>query len=77
MSNSWLIDKAISDAMTWGQSESGSDGNEELLHIPQSISLAGASPPDCLVSYLGQSLREVLSLCRDAVGVFYSSSRQS
>ena len=40
-----------------GQSGPGSDGNVGLLHIPQSFSITGISPSDCLVSYPGHSLR--------------------
>ena len=57
-----------------GQSGPGSDGNEGVLHIPQSSSTAGTSPSDCLVSYSGHSLGGVLPLCRGAVSVFYSPS---
>ena len=35
---------------------SGSNGNEGVLRIPQSSSIAGTSPSDYLVSYLGHSL---------------------
>ena len=38
------------------QSEPGSDGNEEVLCIPQSAGITKASPSDCLVSYPGHSL---------------------
>ena len=50
MSNNsiWSIDKTLSDANTLGQSGSGSDGNEGVLYIPQSSSITGASPSDCL-----------------------------
>ena len=41
-----------------GQSEPRSDGNKEVLCIPQSYNITGASPPDCLLSYLGHSLVE-------------------
>ena len=44
-----------------------SNGNEEVLLIPQSTSITGASPSNCLVSYPGDSLEAVLPLCRDAV----------
>ena len=66
MSNSfiWPIDKALLDATTLGQSGPGSDGNERVLHIPQS-SKTGALPSDCLMSYPGS----------DAGSVFYSSSQ--
>ena len=53
----------------------GANGNEGVLRIPQSSSIAGTSPSDCLVSYPGYSLAGVLPLCREAVGVFYSPSR--
>ena len=51
-----LIDRALSDATTLGQSGPGSDGNEGVLHIPKSSSITGTSPSDCLVSYPGHSL---------------------
>ena len=41
-----------------GHSGPGSDGNKGVLRIPQSSSITGTSPSDCLVSYLGHSLRE-------------------
>ena len=55
MSNSsiWSIDGTLSGATTPGQSESGSDGNERILCIPQSSSIVEASPADCLLSYPG------------------------
>ena len=52
------IDRTLSGATTPGQSEPGSDGNQELLCITKSSSITGASPPNCLVSYPGHSLRE-------------------
>ena len=75
MSNNFIcpIDKIISGAITPGQSVPGSDGNEGVLRIPQSSSITGASPSDCLVSCPGDTL--VLLLCRAIVGVFYTSSR--
>ena len=50
MSNSsiWLIDWTLSGATTPGQSGPGSNGNEGVLHIPQSALL-----PDGLMSYPG------------------------
>ena len=68
------IDRAPSGATIPGQSEAGSEGNEEVLRIPQSSSITGTSLSDCLVSNLGLVGR-VLPLCRGAVGVFYSPSR--
>ena len=40
-------------ATTPGQSGPGSDGNEGILNIPQSLSITGTSPLDCLISYPG------------------------
>ena len=64
----------LSGATTPGQSGPGSDGNEGVLCIPQSSSIAGTSSSDCLVSYPGHLLGGVLPLCREAIGVFYSPS---
>ena len=79
MSNNsiWPIDRNLSDASTPSQCELGSYVNEGLLDIPP-ISKAEASPSDCITSYLGHSfgVGRVLPLYRDAVGVFYSPSRQ-
>ena len=47
----------LSGATTPGQSGPGSNGNEGVLRIPQSSSIAGTSPSDCLVSYPGHLLR--------------------
>ena len=48
--------RTLSGATTPGQSGPGSDGNKGVLSIPQSSSITGTSPSDCLVSYLGHSL---------------------
>ena len=50
-SSIWPIDRTLSGATILGQSGSGSDGNEGVLHIPQSFSITGTSPSDCFVSY--------------------------
>ena len=44
----------LSDATTPSQSGPGSDGNEGVLRIPQSFSITGTLPSDCLrlVSFL-------------------------
>ena len=60
-SSIWPIDRALSGATTLGQRGPGSDGNEGVPYIPQSSSITGASPSDCLVSYLGHSLGESYS----------------
>ena len=39
-----------------GQSVPGSDGNEGVVHIPESSSITGTLPSDCLVSYPGHLL---------------------
>ena len=77
MSNSfiWPTDRSLLPATHQGQSHSWSDFNDGLLHISPSTSNTGASLSDCLVSFPGHSLGEVLSLCEDAVGIFYISSR--
>ena len=74
MSNNsiWPIDRALSGATTSGQSVPGSNGTEGVLCIPQSSSIARASPSDCLKSYPGPLLRGILPLSRDAVSVLYS-----
>ena len=46
----------LSSATIPGQSEPGSDGNEEVLRITQSSSITGSLLSDCLVSYLEHSL---------------------
>ena len=45
------IDRVLSGATTPGQSGPASDGNEEMFRIPQSSSITGVSPSDCVVSY--------------------------
>ena len=52
----------LSGATTPCQSEPRGNGNEEVLSIPQSSSITGASPPDDLMSYPGHLLREEGSL---------------
>ena len=50
-SSIWPINRTLSGAPTPSQSGPESDGNEGVLHIPQSSSITGTSPSDCLVSY--------------------------
>ena len=47
------IDRTLSGATTPGLSGLGNNGNEGVLHIPQSSSNTGTSPSDCFVSYPG------------------------
>ena len=67
------IDRTLSSAITPGQSGSGNDGFEGVLHISQTFTRA--SPSDCLVSYSGHLLGEYYPRCRDAVDVFFSHSQ--
>ena len=57
-SSIWPIDRTLTGATKPGYSGPESNGNEGVLHIPQSSSISGASPSDCLVSYLGHLLEE-------------------
>ena len=57
-SSIWPIDRTLSDATTPGQGGPESDDNKGVLCIPQTFSITGASPSDCLVSYTGHSLGE-------------------
>ena len=50
-SSSWSIDRILSGATALGQSGPRSNGNEEVLLIPQSFSITGASLSDCLVTW--------------------------
>ena len=59
-SSIWTIDKNLSGATTLGQSVPGSDGNKVVRQIYESVIITGASPSDCLVSFLGPSLEGVL-----------------
>ena len=61
------IDKTLSGATTPGQSGPGSDGNEQILCIPQHSIITGKSPSNWLVSYPGLSFGEVWPLCKEAV----------
>ena len=54
----WSIDSTLPGATTPGQSGLGSSSNKGILCIPQSSSINGASPSDCLVSYTGHLLGE-------------------
>ena len=40
-SSGWSLDRALSGATTPGQSWPGSDGNEGVIHIPQSSTITG------------------------------------
>ena len=65
---------SLNGVTTPSQSGPGSNGSWGVLHIPQSSSITGTSPLDCLVSYQDTCWvgGGILSLSREAVGVFYS-----
>ena len=65
-SSIWPIDMTLLGATTLGQSGTGSNGSEVVLHIPQSSSITGTSPSDCLVSYPGH-----LCVCVGGVSPLY------
>ena len=71
-SSIWPINRTLSGAITPDQSRPGRNGNEEVLCIPQSSSITGNSPSDCLVLYSKHSLGGVLSLSSKAVSIIYS-----
>ena len=55
-SSIWPIDRTLIRYTTPRQSGPGSDGNQGVLRIPQSSSIAGTSSSDCLVVYREHSL---------------------
>ena len=66
MSNSsiWPINRTLSDATIPSQSGPGSNGNKEVPKAPALL-----EPIRLFNPISGHSLEEVLSLCKDAVGV--------
>ena len=66
------IDRALSGATPPGQSGPGINGNKGVLRFPQSSSITGTTPSDCLLSYPGYSL---VGSHPSAIGVFYRPSR--
>ena len=55
-SSTWPIHMTLSGVTAPDHSGPRSDGHKKVLHIPQSFSVARASPSDCLVSYPWYSL---------------------
>ena len=49
----WPNDRTLSDVNITNLSGPESDANEGVLRIPQSSSITGASPSDCLMTYAG------------------------
>ena len=74
-SSIWLTDRTLSDVTTPGPSGPRSDGNEGMLCISQSSSITRTSPSDCFFFNIQDSHGGVLTLCRDAVCVFYGPSQ--
>ena len=68
------------DATSLGQSGPWSEGNEEVLCIPQSSSITEAIRLFSVIEAISVIFRTlvggVLPLCKDAVSVFYSPSWQ-
>ena len=52
----WPIYRTLTGATSPRQNEPMSDANKGVLRIPQSSSIIGTSPSDCLLSYPGQML---------------------
>ena len=50
-----LRDRSLSGAIPPAKSGSGINGNEGVLCIPQSFSITGVLPSDCLLSHPGHS----------------------
>ena len=69
----YLTHRALSGAPIPGQSQPGNDDNRWVLHIPQSVSITGASPSDCLVSYSGHSFGESHPLVKIQCVVYHPS----
>ena len=63
-SSIWPIDRNLSSATTPGRSGSWSDGHEGVLYIPQSSTITGTSPSDCLVLCPGHWLGVLTPLQR-------------
>ena len=71
----WPIDWTLSSATIPGLSRPGSDVNDRVLCIPQSSSITGSSPSDCLMSYLGHSLRGGESYASVEIQSMYSTAQ--
>ena len=69
------MNRTLSGATTQGHVWPRRDSNEAVLLISQRSSISGTSPLDCLWDLSRTLISGVLPLCKDVVGVFYSSSR--
>ena len=72
-SSSWPIDRTLSGYTTLVESGPRCNGNEGILHIPQS-SNTGASQSDCLVSYPGHLLGEESNFSAEMQPVYSTAS---
>ena len=68
------IDRAQTGATILRQSGPGRNGKERVLQIPQSSSITGTSPSDCLVSYPGHSLGGGFSSSAEVQSVYSTIS---
>ena len=66
-------DRTLSSATIPCQSGPGNDGNEEVLHIPQTSNITGTSPSACLVFYPGQTLSGVSYPSAEMQSVYYTA----
>ena len=64
----------LSGATTPDPSGPGSDGNDGVLRIPQSSSITGTSPSDCLVSYPRHSLGGGTYPCAEKQSLYSTAS---
>ena len=73
----WPTDRTLSAAITPGQREPRSNGNEGVLCITQNSSITRVPPSDCSVSYIQDThwYGGGLTPLQSAVGVFYNPSQ--
>ena len=66
----WYYSITFGTVSTLGQSGYGSDGNEGVLHIPQSSSITESSPSDFCMSYPEHPLKVGYSPSKDMQSVY-------
>ena len=76
MSNSsiWPKDWTLSGATTPGPSGPRNDGNKGVVGIHKSFRITGASPSECLMSYLGHTFSGVGSYASAEILSVYSTA---
>ena len=76
MSNNsiWPIDRTLSVTTTPDQMGPGSDDNEQILCIPSTFNITGASPSDYLMSYPGHLLGDSYPLQRCSQCILHPQS---